>query len=63
MQAANKKVPITFITGNKKKLEEFMQIMTGKLGEAYEVTNKGIDLEEIQGSPEEIVMAKIKLAC
>ena len=30
---ASRKVPITFITGNAKKLEEFMQIMTGDLAE------------------------------
>ena len=41
------KIPITFITGNAKKLEEFLSIMTGELVEAYEITNQGIDLMEI----------------
>jgi hypothetical protein len=37
--SATKRIPITFITGNKKKLEEFLQIMTGDLMEHYDVTN------------------------
>lgn len=41
------KVPITFITGNAKKLEEFMSIMTGDLNDAYNITNMAIDLLEI----------------
>ena len=44
---AQRKIPITFITGNAKKLEEFMSIMTGELTEAYQVSNMGMDLEEI----------------
>jgi len=44
---ASKKVPITFITGNAKKLEEFMQIMTGDLAEQYAISNMGLDLQEI----------------
>ena len=47
MQAAQRKVPITFITGNAKKLQEFMQIMTDELSQAYQVENIGLDLEEI----------------
>jgi hypothetical protein len=31
--------PITFITGNKKKLEEFMSIMTGKLAKNFAISN------------------------
>ena len=39
---------LTFITGNKKKLEEFMQIMNGtELSSYYEVDNKSIDLDEL----------------
>jgi inosine triphosphate pyrophosphatase len=60
MQA--KKFPITFITGNKKKLEEFMSIMTGPLIDSYDITNKAIDLEEMQGTPEAIALKKVKLA-
>ena len=45
--AQARKVPITFITGNAKKLEEFMSIMTGQLAEQYAISNQGIDLMEI----------------
>jgi hypothetical protein len=31
MVESNKKIPLTFITGNKKKLEEFTAIMAGEL--------------------------------
>ena len=60
MQA--RKVPITFITGNAKKLEEFKQIMVGDLAQAYSISNKALDLEEIQGTPEQIAKTKVKLA-
>ena len=56
------KIPITFITGNKKKLEEFLSIMTGALAQSYAVSNLGMDLEEIQGTPEEIAKKKVRLA-
>jgi len=37
----DRKFPITFITGNKKKLEEFLSIIVGSSLEAkFEVTNK-----------------------
>lgn len=36
--------------------------MTGELAEAYSITNMGLDLEEIQGTPEEIAKTKVKLA-
>ena len=62
MVQAARKVPITFITGNAKKLEEFMQIMTGELAESFNISNLGLDLQEIQGSPEEIAKHKVKLA-
>ena len=39
-----------------------MQIMTGELAEAYSITNMALDLEEIQGTPEEIAKTKVKLA-
>ena len=56
-----KKIPLTFITGNKKKLEEFTKIMEGCLDQ-YEVTNKSLDLDELQGTPEFIAENKINLA-
>ncbi len=55
----NRKFPITFITGNKKKLEEFLSIITGSpLEEAFQITNKSFDLNELQGSPEFIATKK-----
>ena len=57
-----KKFPITFITGNKKKLEEFMQIMTGKVSESYDISNMKLDLEEMQGEPKVIALKKVKTA-
>lgn len=59
---AQRKIPITFITGNAKKLEEFMSIMTGDLAESYAIGNMGLDLMEIQGTPQEIAKHKVKLA-
>ncbi len=61
MQTA-KRFPITFITGNKKKLEEFLSIMTGPLHESYDITNVALDLEEMQGTPESIALTKVKTA-
>ena len=58
-----KRCMITFITGNKKKLQEFQQIMTGSLDKHYEIVNKSIDLDEWQGTPEEIAKRKVKSAC
>ena len=67
MQSLNKKVPITFITGNKKKLEEFLTIMTGdssgfELGQRYDINNMALDLDELQGHPADIAKAKVSLA-
>jgi inosine triphosphate pyrophosphatase len=60
---SKKVVPITFITGNKKKLEEFLSIMEGtELSHHYEVTNKSIELDELQGEPEFIALRKVKEA-
>ena len=53
---------ITFVTGNKKKLEEVKQILA-KGGEIpYEITNRKIDLPELQGEPFEIAKEKCRLA-
>jgi hypothetical protein len=38
-----KKIPLTFITGNKKKLEEFLSIMSADLDANYTVTNIGLE--------------------
>ena len=63
MQAtAARRVPITLITGNAKKLEEFMQIMVGPLAERYKIDNKALDLVEIQGDPVTIAKTKVREA-
>lgn len=60
---SNKRFPIKFITGNKKKLEEFKSIIVGSpLEEKYDITNESIDLDELQGTPEFIASHKAKLA-
>ena len=51
---------ITFITGNAKKLEEFQAIMSD-LPE-LNIDNMKLDLEEYQGTSEEIALKKAKLA-
>jgi inosine/xanthosine triphosphate pyrophosphatase family protein len=43
MQKAVVKIPLTFITGNKKKLEEFMSIMGKELENSYDVKSMSID--------------------
>ncbi len=55
---------ITFVTGNKKKLEEAKQILSSAFeGNApFELTNQKIDLPELQGDPIEIAKEKCKLA-
>jgi inosine triphosphate pyrophosphatase len=57
--------PLTFVTGNKKKLEEVVAILSA--GDAsrslpLEITNKALDLPELQGEPEEVAKEKCKLA-
>lgn len=69
---AKKKIPLTFITGNKKKLEEFIAIMSDELSHYYTVDSKEIDcslspslpflVDELQGEPEFIASKKAKLA-
>lgn len=54
------KKKITFVTGNKKKLEEVQQILSG--GSAFEIVNTKLDLPELQGDPIEIAIEKCKLA-
>jgi inosine triphosphate pyrophosphatase len=63
MESTLKPLPLTFITGNKKKLEEFMSIMEGsELQTSYTVTNKEINLDELQGDAEFIAKRKVKEA-
>eukprot|EP00164_Ancoracysta_twista_P003803 GFYU01005099.1.p1 GENE.GFYU01005099.1~~GFYU01005099.1.p1 ORF type:complete len:183 (+),score=70.89 GFYU01005099.1:35-583(+) len=49
---------VCFVTGNAKKLEEVKAI----IGDSLELTNKKIDLPELQGDPEEVSKEKAKLA-
>lgn len=46
--------PITFVTGNAKKLAE-VQALLGK-GFPFAVTNRSIDLPELQGEPEDVAV-------
>eukprot|EP00271_Cylindrocystis_brebissonii_P007222 TRINITY_DN20507_c0_g1_i1.p1 TRINITY_DN20507_c0_g1~~TRINITY_DN20507_c0_g1_i1.p1 ORF type:complete len:194 (+),score=17.78 TRINITY_DN20507_c0_g1_i1:160-741(+) len=50
--------PITFVTGNERKLEEVKMI----LGDVIPFQSCKIDLPELQGEPEAISMAKARLA-
>jgi len=56
---AEKLLPLTFVTGNQKKLEEVQQIMKGL---PFTVVSKKVDLPELQGEPEDIALEKCKLA-
>eukprot|EP00730_Choanoeca_flexa_P008869 TRINITY_DN12552_c0_g1_i1.p1 TRINITY_DN12552_c0_g1~~TRINITY_DN12552_c0_g1_i1.p1 ORF type:complete len:228 (+),score=44.46 TRINITY_DN12552_c0_g1_i1:696-1379(+) len=51
---------ITFVTGNQKKLQEVKQILGPSF--PFEVTNRKVDLPELQGEPEEISKEKCRLA-
>jgi inosine triphosphate pyrophosphatase len=39
-----------------------MQIMTGPLAESFDISNKSLDLDELQGDPVTIAKRKVKLA-
>mmetsp|Transcript_16331 Transcript_16331/g.32887 ORF Transcript_16331/g.32887 Transcript_16331/m.32887 type:complete len:218 (-) Transcript_16331:142-795(-) len=59
LSMSSKKLPITFITGNKKKLEEFLSIIVGSpLEQKYDITNKSFDLDELQGTSDFIATKK-----
>ena len=63
MESSSGPIPLTFITGNKKKLEEFLSIMEGsELATQYTVTNREINLDELQGEAEFIAKNKAKEA-
>lgn len=53
---------LTFVTGNKKKLEEVKQILSKTNDLPFDVTNQKIDLPELQGDPMEIAAEKCRLA-
>ena len=57
------KPKITFVTGNKKKVEEIKRIlMDGDTELPFEIVNQKIDLPELQGDPLEIATEKCRLA-
>lgn len=57
------KPTITFVTGNKKKVEEIKRIlMDGGNELPFEISNRKIDLPELQGDPIEIAKEKCRLA-
>ena len=56
------KPTVTFVTGNKKKLDEVKQILGGGKELPFELTNRKIDLPELQGEPFEIAREKCILA-
>ena len=61
--AGGEGLTITFVTGNKKKLEEVVAILKeGGGNDGFTVTSQSIDLPELQGEPEEIAAEKCKLA-
>jgi inosine triphosphate pyrophosphatase len=56
------KKTVTFVTGNKKKLEEAKQILGVGTDTPFEMTNMKIDLPELQGDPVDIAKEKCRLA-
>jgi len=53
---------ITFVTGNKKKLEEVKLILSSSAALPFSITNQKIDLPELQGDPVDIAVEKCKIA-
>ena len=51
---------ITFITGNKKKLEEVVALIGDNF--PFEIVSMKIDLPELQGEPKEVSIEKCKIA-
>ena len=43
MEGLSAKIPLKFITGNKKKLEEFTKIMGSEISQHYQLSNMEID--------------------
>ena len=61
------KLKVTFVTGNKKKLEEVTAILAGGEGAEgsatkFVVDSEKMDLPELQGEPEEIAAEKCRVA-
>lgn len=58
--AAKRVSQITFVTGNKKKLEEVIAILGDKF--PFQLNSAKLDLPELQGEPEEVAREKCKIA-
>ena len=59
----NEPPPLTFVTGNKKKLEEVQKILSANPNFPFALTNQKIDLPELQGDdPLHIAVEKCRLA-
>lgn len=56
----DERVSITFVTGNKKKLEEVTAILGSSL--PFDLINQSVDLPELQGEPEHVSKEKCRLA-
>ena len=54
--------PLTFVTGNRKKLEEVSQILQDNENTHFELVNEKIDLPELQGDPISIAEEKCRIA-
>jgi inosine triphosphate pyrophosphatase len=63
-EVTNGKPLITFVTGNKKKLEEVKRILHGDGSTAlpFSITNLKVDLPELQGDPIDIAKEKCSVA-
>lgn len=62
---ASPKRKLTFVTGNKKKLEEVQQLLLSSGGDSelpFDITNQKIDLPELQGDPIDIAREKCSVA-
>lgn len=53
---------ITFVTGNKKKLDEVQDILSNGVSLPFILQSAKLDLPELQGEPEEVSMEKCRLA-
>ncbi len=54
--------PITFVTGNAKKLEEVRAILGAEKALPFEIVSRKLDLPELQGEPEDVAREKCLLA-
>lgn len=53
---------LTFVTGNRKKLEEVAAILASSPDCPFELRSEKVDLPELQGEPEDIAREKCRLA-